>query len=184
MAKKKKINVKGLEIRIEPINDKDYVSLTDIAKGKGNKDRQLMIRWLQNADTLLFLQTWEEENNPNFNVTQMSNIRLESVNKRYSITPQKYIKQTNAIGIISKAGRYGGTYAHKEIALNFCYWISPQFQVYLYKAFTMLMEQEFKRQNLKFHIKKITDNIDEARNWLDTIEGQEPKRNRLNNLDK
>ncbi|MEM9846444.1 MAG: KilA-N domain-containing protein, partial [Bacteroidota bacterium] len=71
--------------------------------------------------------------------------------KRYSATPQKYIEQTNAIGIVSKSGRYGGTYAHKEIALNFCYWISPQFQVYMYKAFTELIEAAYDRRNLKWH---------------------------------
>ncbi len=126
---------------------------------------------MQNADTLLFLQAWEELHNPNFKVMEMNNFRLKHLEKRYSATPQKYIKQTNAIGIVFKSGRYGGTYAHKEIALNFCYWISPQFQVYMYKAFTALLEAEYDRQNLEWHISKITDNIDKVRNLLDTIPG-------------
>ncbi len=176
----KKIEVQGLQIRVKSFNEKDYISLTDIAAKAEGDSKQLILRWIQNVDTLLFLQAWEELHNPDFKVTQMNNFRLKHLEKRYSATAQKYIEQTNAIGIISKSGRYGGTYAHKEIALNFCYWISPQFQVYMYKAFTELMEQEFQRKNLEWHISKITDNIDEVRNLLDTIPLQNPKRNRLN----
>jgi len=176
---KKKIEVQGIEIRLKPVHDSDYISLTDIAKKAEGDNKQLILRWMQNSDTLLFLQAWEELHNPDFKVMEMNNFRLKHLEKRYSATPQKYIAQTNAIGIISKSGRYGGTYAHKEIALNFCYWISPQFQVYLYKAFTELMELEFQRKNLEWHVSKITDNIDEVRNLLDTIPGQKPERDRL-----
>ncbi len=184
MAKKKIIEVQGLEIRIEPINDEDYVSLTDIAKQQDKANRQLIIRWIQNADTLRYLQAWEILHNANFKVTEMHNIRLNTIDRRQNITPQRYIKQTNAIGIISKSGKYGGTFAHKEIALNFCYWLSPEFQVLLYKAFNELMEREYKRQSLEWHISKITDNIDEVRNLLDTIPGQKEDRNRIKRISK
>ncbi|MEM0993471.1 MAG: KilA-N domain-containing protein, partial [Bacteroidota bacterium] len=114
----KKIEVQGLAIRIKPFHEKDYISLTDIAAKAEGDSKQLILRWMQNADTLLFLQAWEELHNPDFKVMQMNNFRLKHLEKRYSATPQKYIEQTNAIGIVSKSGRYGGTYAHKEIALN------------------------------------------------------------------
>jgi len=180
MSKEKlKIEELGLELEIEPFHDSDYISITQIAKNHGDPNYQLIIRWIQNSDTLLFLETWEKTHNPNFKLTEMSKFRLMYQEKRHIATPQKYIKATGAIGIISKSGRYGGTFAHKEIALHFCYWLSPAYQVFFYKAFTKLLEERAKQQNLKWHISKITDNIDEVRNLLDTIPYQNPERNRL-----
>jgi len=170
----------GLELNIEQVDSEDYISLTEIAKRHGDPNYQLIIRWIQNADTLLYLETWEKTHNPDFNLTEMSKFRLQYQRKRYIATPQKYIKTTNAIGLTSKAGRYGGTLAHKEIALHFCYWLDPSYQVFFFKAFTKLLEERAATQNLKWHISKITDNIDEVRNLLDTIPLQEPERNRLN----
>ena len=112
----------------------------------------------------------------------MTAFKLKVQDNKFFLRPKSYIQETKAIGIISKAGRYGGTYAHQEIALNFCYWMSPPFQVWLFKKFQELMRQEYNRQKLQWDVKKITDNIDEIRNVLDTIEGQDPDRNRL--LDK
>ena len=109
--------------------------------------------------------------------------RNKAGENRYIVTPQNYIAETEAVGIISKSGRYGGTYAHRDIALNFCYWLSPAFQVFLLKAFQDLIEKEFNRKNLEWHISKITDNIEEVRNLLDTIPGQIPERNRIKDVE-
>ncbi len=176
---KKKIEVQGLEIRIELINKDDYVCLTDIAKQSDTRAAVLIGSWMKNNNTLLFLEQWEKLHNPSFKVHQMVNFRMQAQENRYVATAQKYIKETNAIGIISKSGRYGGTYAHKDIALNFCYWLSPQFQVFLIKAFQELVKQDFERKNLEWHVSKLTDNVEEMRNLLDTIPGQKPERDRL-----
>jgi len=169
-----------LELNVELVDTEDYISLTEIAKKHGDENYQLIIRWIQNSDTLIYLETWEKIHNPDFNLTEMSKFRLMHQRNRYSISPQKYIKATGAKGIVSKAGRYGGTLAHKEIALHFCYWLDPSYQVFFFKAFTKLLEERAATQNLKWHISKITDNIDEVRNLLDTIPLQDPERNRLN----
>lgn len=109
----------------------------------------------------------------------MATFRDMAADNRNLLTPKNYIELTGAVGIISKAGRYGGTYAHKDIALNFCYWLSPEFQVAMIRAFQVLMEQEYQRQNLDWHISKVADLLEEARIWLDTVPGQDPSRNRL-----
>jgi KilA-N domain len=178
----KKIEVHGLEIQIEKIKDEDYISLTDIAKESEKRAAVLISSWMKNSNTLLFLNAWEKLHNPDFKVHQMEYFRLQAAENRYIATPQNYIQETGAIGLISKSGRYGGTFAHKDIALNFCYWLSPVFQVYLLKEFQKLKEEEFSRKNLEWHLTKITHNIDEVRNLLDTIPGQREDLNRLNYL--
>jgi len=180
MAKNKILEVKGLEIRIEPIHDNDYVSLTDIAKQSAEMRPAITIQgWLRNANTILFLDAWEKVHNANYKVSQMTDFLLQASSNRKSITPKKWVNTTNAIGFQVKAGRNGGVFSHKDIAINFCYWLSPPFQVYFIKEFQRLKEEEADNKKLKWDIKKITDNIDEIRNILDTIEGQEPNRNRI-----
>jgi len=187
---KRKIEVQGLTIRIEPINDSDYVSLTDIAKrSERNEPRRLIHNWLKNQSTLDFLTTWENLHNPNFTThskgIHLDTFKLKLLKNATTVSPKKWIEQTNAIGIISKAGRYNsGTFAHKDIALNFCYWLSPHFQVYLIKAFQELMMQQYQLKSLEWHISKITDNVDELRNLLDTIPHQDADRDRTKKLDK
>ena len=182
---KKKIEVKGLEIRLESFNADDYVSLTDIAKQKDDvNSKYIIISWLKNGNTLSFIEEWELMHNPNFKVDKMVNFKNWNSENGSVPTSQKLIKETNAIGIVSKSGRYGGTFAHKDIALEFCSWLSPRFKVHLIKAFQKLMVEEFNRRNLEWHISKITDNIEEVRNLLDTIPGQTETRNRLKNGDK
>ena len=181
---KKKINVQGLTIRLEAIQDEDYVNLTDIAKQQNKSEpRFLMMSWLKNQSTLEFLETWETVHNPNFKRDQMVTFRLEASSNRNIITIQKLITETGMVGLKSKQGRYGGTWAHSDIALNFCYWLSPKFQVYFVKEFQRLKKEEFSRKNLEWHISKITDNIDEVRNLLDTIPGQHPDRNRIGGIE-
>lgn len=176
----KKIKVLGLQIRLEKIEENDYVSLTDIARKSDAKPDVIINSWLKNLNTLEFLEEWELLKNPDFNPHQMTGFKQKYMSNRSSITPKRWIEELNAIGIVSKPGRYGGTYAHKDIALQFCGWLSPKFQVYMMIKFQMMMKQEFQKQNLQWHISKLTDNVEEMRNLLDTIPHQDPDRNRLN----
>ena len=181
----KKINVQGLQIRVQDINDKDYISLTDIAKRFNNDNpSSLIVNWMRNKDTVAFLGVWETINNPDFNLIEFDKIKNEAGYNRFVISSSKWILKTGAIGIQSKAGRYGGTYAHKDIALGFCYWLSPPFQIYLITEFQRLKEEDSERQNLEWHISKLTDNVDEMRNLLDTIPGQKQQRNRISKKSK
>lgn len=180
----KKIEVQGFQIRLTAINDNDYVSLTDIAKRSDRNEPKYLIRtWLKNNNTLEFLTAWESLYNSDFEKGVNLDPLLREFRKNSTVvTPSKWIEGTNAIGIFVKNGRGGGVYAHKDIALEFCSWLSPTFKVFLIKAFQDLMEQEFRRKDLKWHISKITDNIDEVRILLDSIPHQDPSRNRVKGL--
>ena len=145
MTKKKKstIEVQGLIIRIEDVNKKDYISLTDIAKQREQSEPNDVIRaWIRNSNTLIFLKEWEIVHNKNFKPVQMDGFRLDAQDNSRAITAKRYIEATDAIGIQAKSGRYGGTYAHSDIAINFMYWISPKFQVWFIKEFQRLKENE------------------------------------------
>lgn len=176
----KKIEVQGLQIRIEPINDSDYISLTDIAKQSSkSKPAHIIQNWMKNTNTLRYLMTWEQVHNAAIKVIHLDDLLIKSTDNRFIISPQEWIKAVNAIGLVQKKGRGGGTFAHAEIALDFCYWLNPEFKVYFNKEFIRLKEMEAQQQNLEWHISKITDNVDEIRNLLDTIPGQSPMRNRI-----
>lgn len=153
---KKKINVKGAVINVHVIEGNDYVSLTDIAKGSERKPANIITDWLRNSKTLLFLETWETLYNPNFKVTQMQDFRFKITDERFYLSTQKYIEETKAIGLVSKSGRYGGTFAHSEIAFDFCSWFNPQFKVYLYHEFQRLKIEEAK--STQFYLDKIFNN--------------------------
>ena len=180
-----KIIVEGLPIAMERLNEADYISLTDIAKyGNEQNDRanppaNTISNWLRNAQTLRYLQAWEQVHNPNFKLTQMSEFRLEATNHRTSVSPKRYIEETGAIGLITKAGNSGGTWAHSDIALEFCTWVSPEFKVWFFREFQRLKREEYDRRSLEWHVERVTDLLDEARNWMDTMPGQKPGRNRL-----
>ena len=177
----KKIEVQGIQIRVKQIEERDYVSLTDIAKRSDRNEPKYLIRnWLKNNQTLEFLSAWETLHNPDFGKGVHLDPLLREFRKNSTIvTPSKWIVNTKAIGIIVKNGRNGGIFSHKDIALEFCSWLSPTFKVFLLKAFQDLLEQDFQRKNLSWHISKLTDNVDEMRNLLDTIPYQDSKRNRL-----
>ncbi len=181
---KQTLTVKGLTISVEQVHEKDYISLTDIAKQDKDKRASEQIRnWMKNSSTLEFLAIWEQIHNPNFNSVQMDAFRVKASQNRYIVNPKTFIEETGAIGLISKSGRYdGGTLAHKDIAFNFCYWLEPAFQLYVAKAFDRLKSEEFSLKSLEWHLTKITNNIDEVRNLLDTIPGQRADLNRLNYL--
>ena len=157
----KKIEIKGIIINLQKINDTDYISLTDIVKGQEDKENDkpnLVIRnWLKNLNTLDFLDEWEQIHNPDFKGVHMDTFKIEMLRNGSKVSVSKWIEITNAKGIVSKAGRYGsGVFAHKDIALNFCYWINPRFQVWFIKEFQRLAEQVHKSEN--FYLNKIFDN--------------------------
>lgn len=175
MAKNKRtVDIKGLTISFETEGDDNYILLNDIAKQSETRTDELIRNWLKNNNTLQFLQTWEEVYNSDFNSAQMDGIRLKATEKSSNISVKKIITATNAVGIRAKAGRYGGTYAHQDIALNFAYWLSPPFQVFMIKEFQRLKKEEFERleTNRTWHISKITDYVDNARILLDSLPGQ------------
>lgn len=128
MAKNKIINVKGTEITIVQKNNTDYISLTDMVKGFG--DDTTIYSWMRNRNTLEFIGIWEEMNNPDFKGNEFVTFKSQAGLNSFNLTPRKWIDATNAIGIISKAGRYGGgTFAHKDIAFEFGSWLSPEFKM-------------------------------------------------------
>lgn len=138
-----KIEVKGTQVTIIPSGSDDYISLTDIARYKNDDHTDDLIRnWLRNRNTLEFLGIWEQLNNPLFNPVEFDGIRMQAGLNSFTLTPKRWIEATGAIGITSKAGRYGGTYAHKDIAFEFASWVSVEFKLYLIKEFQRLKETE------------------------------------------
>ena len=139
-----KIIVKDKEITITGFSDDDYVSLTDIAKFLNNDDPRYPIQnWMRLKDTIDYIGLWETLNNPNFNRVEFDTFKKEYGRNSFVMTPSKWIKSTNAIGIKSKAGKYGGgTYAHRDIALEFASWISPEIKLYIIKEFQRLKSLE------------------------------------------
>ena len=136
---------KGIDIGIYTKDfENEYISLTDIAKYRNDNDPRFVIQnWMRNRNTVEFLAVWEELHNPDFNRVQFEAVRSEAGLNRFVMTPTKWIEQTNAIGIVSKAGRYGGgTYAHSDIAMAFATWISPEFQLYIMKDYRRLKQDE------------------------------------------
>ena len=141
-----KINVLNREVRFYSVNEEDYISLTDIARYKDSKRTDYIIQnWLRNRNTIEFLGIWEHLNNPDFNPIEFDGIKKQAGLNSFILTAKRWTGLTGAIGIISKAGRYGGTYAHKDIAFEFASWISVEFKLYLIKEFQRLKEYEQKQ---------------------------------------
>lgn len=136
-----KIKVQDTEITIVTYNDKDYISLTDMVRNIEN-GLALIEKWLRNKNTIEFLGIWEEMYNPYFYSPEFEGIKNEAGLNRFVLSVKQWVEKTNSRGIIAKAGRYGGTYAHKDIAFEFASWVSPQFKLYLLKEFQCLKEQE------------------------------------------
>jgi hypothetical protein len=135
-----KIDVKGTVITVYSENDMDFISLTDMLKAK---DGDFFISdWLRNRNTVEFLGIWERVHNPDFNYGEFATIKSQAGLNSYKISVKEWVAKTNAIGLTAKAGRYGGTYAHKDIAFEFGMWISPEFKIYLIKEFQRLKEVE------------------------------------------
>lgn len=140
-----KINVHDTTVTVIYHNDNDYISLTDIAKYKSDEPAAVISNWMRNRNTIEYLGIWESLYNPNFNPFEFEGFRKEAGLNAFTLSPQKWTTATNAIGIISKAGRYGGTYAHKDIAFKFASWISVEFELYIVKEFQRLKEEEQKQ---------------------------------------
>ncbi len=136
-----KINVTGTDITVIRIEDDDYISLTDMVKSVEN-GLALIEKWLRNKNTIEFIGFWEIMYNPHFNSLEFEGIKNSAGLNRFILSVKQWIEKTGAIGIMAKAGRYGGTYAHKDIAFEFASWVSPQFKLYLLKEFQRLKEQE------------------------------------------
>ena len=154
MNTSKKITVQSTEISVLiGKNDNDYISLTDMVKA--NDEEDLIRNWMRNKNTLEYLGVWESLNNPNFKGVEFDTFMKEAGLNRFNMTPRKWIEATNAIGIVSKAGRNGGTFAHKDIAFNFGMWISPTFQLYIVKEYQRLKEQESDPLSLEWNAKRI-----------------------------
>jgi hypothetical protein len=152
---KNKIIVQDTDIKINKYNQEDFISLTDIARYKDSKRSDYILQnWMRSKDTIEFLGLWEKINNTNFNSIEFDGIKNKAGVNSFILTPKQWINNTNAIGIISKAGRYGGTYAHKDIAFEFASWISPKFKLYLIKEFQRLKNDEIEKQKLGWDIKR------------------------------
>ena len=137
----RKIKVQGAEISIWSINEEDYISLTDMVKGIENGSA-LIEKWLRNKNTIEFLGIWEEMYNPNFNSTEFGGIKNEAGTNRFLLSVKQWVERTNSRGIMAKAGRYGGTYAQKDIAFEFASWVSPKFKLYLIRDYQRLKVDE------------------------------------------
>ncbi len=145
MAKKtRKIDVQGSEITILVGEEQDYISLTDMVRDIENGSA-LIEKWLRNKDSIEFLGIWEEIYNPDFNSPEFEGIKNQAGSNRFILSVKQWVTKTNAKGIRAKAGRYGGTYAHKDIAFEFASWISPRFKLYLIKEFQRLKDEEKKQ---------------------------------------
>lgn len=146
-----KIIIEGREIAIKSVNEQDYISLTDMAKQREDANPKFIVRnWLRNSNTLLFLNAWEIQNNPVFKVAQMGTFRLDVQDNSRMPSVKRYIEMTDAAGIISSSGRYGGTYAHRDIAFEFATWLSPIFKLNLITEFQRLRSQEYQRQQMEW----------------------------------
>lgn len=155
MATKKKIDVKGSSITILSQNEEEYICITDIARYKNPDHTDDLIRnWLRNRNTIEFLGIWEQLSNPNFNSVEFDGIRTLAGLNSFAITPKQWIEKTNAIGITSKTGRYGGTYAHSDIAFEFASWVSVEFKLYLIKELQRLKKDENQRLALDWQINR------------------------------
>jgi hypothetical protein len=147
---KKTIQVQGANINVLSQNENDFISLTDMSSKFGGS--ALIEKWLRNKNTIEFLGVWETLYNPNFNSPEFEGIKNQAGLNRFVLSVKQWIGVTKAMGLIAKAGRYGGTYAHKDIAFEFGSWLSPEFKLYLIREFQRLKEEEAKRLNEGWHV--------------------------------
>ena len=172
---KTEIKVKDNLIGIMRVGNEDYISLTDLARFKNDKNpSNVIIHWLSNKDTALYVGLWEELNNENFNFTEYREIKINEIGtSSYTMSPKQWIQRTNAIGLISKGGKYSiGTYAHPDLAFEFASWLNVEFKLYLIKEFERLkrnesyqnkvewsVRRELAKTNYKIHTDSIKENI-------------------------
>ena len=151
--KLRKINVNNAEISVLRVDNEDYISLTDMIQTLDGDDH--IRNWMRNRDTVEFLGLWEQMNNPNFKPVEFDGFRKQAGLHSFTLTPKKWADTTNAIGIVSKSGRGGGTYAHKDLAFEFGTWLSPAFKLYLIKEYQRLKEIETNQYNLEWDVRRM-----------------------------
>jgi hypothetical protein len=157
MSKTRKaiVSVKGIDVTVLVYREQDYISLTDIARHKNTGLTDDLIRnWLRNRNTIEFLGIWESLNNPGFKPVEFDGFRKSAGLNSFALTPRQWIEKTGAVGILSKPGRYGGTFAHKDIAFEFATWISVEFKLFLIKEFQRLKEDENRRLSLAWNLNR------------------------------
>ena len=160
MAKNKKISVKGYDVVLYQNKDEDYISLTDIAKYKdSNRTDYIIQNWLRSRNTIELLGLWETLNNPGFKPIEFDGFKKLAGLNSFTLTSKQWIEKTNAIGLVSKQGRYGGTYAHKDIAFEFASWISIEFKLYIIKEFQRLKNDENNRLQLEWNLQRTLSKI-------------------------
>ena len=154
---KTQIVVKEQRINVLIIDNKEYISLTDLARYADSEEPRLPIRdWMRNKEVISYLGLWESINNENFKGGEFATFKNEAGSNKFKISPQKWIRETNAIGIISKSGRYdGGTFAHPDIAFEFASWLSPEFKLYLIQEFQRLKKKETYQSKIDWHANRV-----------------------------
>ncbi len=157
---KETIHAKGFEISIYTADFKnEYISLTDIAKYKSDEPNDVIRNWLRSKDTIEFLGLWEQLNNSNFKPVEFDGFRKQAGLNAFTLSPQKWIENTGAIGIVSKSGRYGGTFAHSDIAFEFASWVSAEFKLYIIKDYKRLKQEENTRLSLNWNLNRTLSKI-------------------------
>ncbi len=158
---KSELDVKGSRINVVRIEGYEYISLTDLAKTQNDEAPADVVKnWLRNKETISFLGVWEELNNENFKVVEFDQFKNDAGRHAFTMSPQKWIRETNAIGIISKSGKYGGgTFARSDIAFEFASWISPEFKLYLIKEFERLKKNENYQQKIEWHANRLLSKL-------------------------
>ncbi|MBE0491135.1 MAG: KilA-N domain-containing protein [Sulfurospirillum sp.] len=160
MVKQNKIIVQETLISIRQHEKDDFISLTDIARYKdSDRSDYILQNWMRNRETIEFLGLWEKINNEDFNSIEFDGIKNKSGVNSFILTPKQWINSTNAIGIISKTGRYGGTFAHKDIAFEFASWISAEFKLFLIKEFQRLKNEEIENKSLEWNLSRSLSKI-------------------------
>ena len=152
-ADNKTMIVKGVEVHLTIKDNEDYISLTDMTTGFAGSD-QLIKNWLQNKNTVDFLGVWEQLNNPSFNLVEFHQIKSDAGLNRFVMSVKQWVDRAGGIGLLARAGRYGGTFAHKDIAFEFGSWLSPEFKLYMIKEFQRLKEQESSSGGLDWNVRR------------------------------
>jgi hypothetical protein len=155
------INAKGMEIAVISKGDEDdYISLTDIARHKNPEfPADIVKNWMRSRSTIEFLGLWERLNNPKFKLVEFDQFRNEAGSNAFVLNPQKWVEKTHAMGVISKSGRYGGTFAHKDIAFEFASWVSVEFKLYIIKDYQRLKADENSRISLEWNVNRVISKI-------------------------
>lgn len=180
---KTEIIVKDQKINILRIDNKEFISLTDLARYADEDDPRYPIQnWMRNKDVISYLGLWESIHNENFKGVEFDTFKIEAGSNKFKISPQKWIRETNAIGIISKSGNNGGTYARSDIALEFASWLSPEFKLYLITEFQRLKKNESYQNKIDWHVNRVLAKVnyivhtDAVKNFIVPVLTEEQKK--------